>query len=381
MNETPLKVCYFGTYRAEYSRNRILIEGLRRNGVQVIECHERLWGGIEDRVETVQGGWKRLGFWWRLVTVYARLIRRYWQLGGAYDVLVVGYPGQLDVFLARILSWLHRKPLVWDIFMSIYLIALERGLDGKSRLGVVLLRRLEWLACRLPDQLIIDTAAYAAWFEETHGVPASRFGLIPTGADDRVFFPIPPSADKSDSFTVLYYGTFIPNHGVLTIVEAAALLADDPSIHFEMIGAGPDQAAAVALAQEKGLTNCTFAGWLEPKALRQRIADADLCLGVFGVTPQSLMTVQNKIYECLAMRKAVLTGEGPAVSKSFQHREYLYLCERKNPQALTEAIRVLRNDPELCQEMAAQGYARFVQSYGMGPLGKRALSILKRLDG
>lgn len=379
MTNTPLRVCYFGTYRAEYSRNRILIEGLRRNGVQVIECHERLWGGIEDRVETVQGGWKHPGFWWRVITVYARLIRSYWQLGRAYDVLVVGYPGQLDVFLARLLSWLHRKPLVWDIFMSIYLIALERGLDGKSRVGVGLLRRLEWLACRLPDQLIIDTPAYAAWFEETHGVPASRFGLVPTGADDRIFYPIPPSADKPDCITVLYYGTFIPNHGVLTIVEAAALLADDPSIHFEMIGDGPDRAAAMALAQEEELTNITFVGWLEPDQLRQRIADADLCLGVFGTTPQSLMTVQNKIYECLAMGKPVLTGDGPAVAENFRHREHLYFCERRNPTALAEAVRALCKDSELCQEMATQGYARFVQSYGLGPLGRRAVSILERL--
>jgi hypothetical protein len=29
INERPLRVCYFGTYRAEYSRNRIMIEGLR----------------------------------------------------------------------------------------------------------------------------------------------------------------------------------------------------------------------------------------------------------------------------------------------------------------------------------------------------------------
>lgn len=381
MKPLHLRVCYFGTYRPEYSRNRILIEGLRRNGVQIIECHEQLWGGIEDRVETVESGWKSPGFWWRVVTVYARLIRRWWQVRKTYDVLVVGYPGQLDVFLARLLTWLDRKPLVWDIFMSIYLIALERGLDSKSRAGVGLLRRLEWLACRLPDQLIIDTAAYAGWFEETHGVPAQRFGLVPTGADDRIFYPIPSSANRRKEFTVLYYGTFIPNHGVLTIVEAAALLADDTSICFELIGDGPDRAAAIAYVQEKKLTNLAFVGWLEPAFLRQRIADADLCLGVFGATPQSLMTVQNKIYECLAMGKPVLTGQGPAVTENFRHREHLYFCERQNPQALAEAIRVLHNDSELCQEIAVEGYACFVQSYGLGPLGKRSVLILERLDG
>ena len=42
MVEKRIKVCYFGTYRAAYSRNKIMIEGLRRNGVEVLECHETL---------------------------------------------------------------------------------------------------------------------------------------------------------------------------------------------------------------------------------------------------------------------------------------------------------------------------------------------------
>jgi hypothetical protein len=52
-----LRVCYFGTYRANYSRNQIMIEGLRRNGVEVVECHERLWHSLEDRVQVASGGW------------------------------------------------------------------------------------------------------------------------------------------------------------------------------------------------------------------------------------------------------------------------------------------------------------------------------------
>ena len=41
----PLRVCYFGTYRAEYSRNQILLEGLRRSGVEVVmgKCLITMW--------------------------------------------------------------------------------------------------------------------------------------------------------------------------------------------------------------------------------------------------------------------------------------------------------------------------------------------------
>ena len=58
VTDKKMRVCYFGTYRVRYSRNQIMIEGLRRNGVEVIECHEELWRGIEDRVEVASGGWK-----------------------------------------------------------------------------------------------------------------------------------------------------------------------------------------------------------------------------------------------------------------------------------------------------------------------------------
>ena len=62
MSESALRVCYFGAYRQNYSRNRIMIAGLRRNGVIVTECHETLWQGIEDRVNAVNGGLAKAGF-------------------------------------------------------------------------------------------------------------------------------------------------------------------------------------------------------------------------------------------------------------------------------------------------------------------------------
>jgi len=45
-----MRVCYFGTYDLNYSRNRILIEGLERNGIDVVECHVPLWQGTSDKV-------------------------------------------------------------------------------------------------------------------------------------------------------------------------------------------------------------------------------------------------------------------------------------------------------------------------------------------
>lgn len=378
MSDKPLRVCYFGTYRAEYSRNKIMIEGLRRNNVEVIECHETLWHGIEDRVQTTSGGWRRPSFWGRVLRAYLRLTWRYFQTPD-HELLIVGYPGQFDVYLARLLSWLRGKPLAWDIFMSIYLIALERDLEQRSPFTVQWIQRIERWALRLPDLLIHDTEVYAKWLSEIHGVDIHRFHLVPTGADDRIYQPTQQPRPEDGIFQVIYYGTFIPNHGVRYIIEAAQHLAEEEKIKFELIGDGPDRPEAEALARQYSLDNVHFAGWLEPQDLIQRAAQADICLGAFGTTPQSIMTVQNKIFEGLAMARPVISGDAPAIRQALEASEQIYLCGRADGQSLANAIRDLYQNPDLRQRLAQQGHQAFLENYSLAKIGARYAKHLHEL--
>lgn len=378
MNSEVRSVCYFGTYRSNYSRNQIMIEGLRRAGIEVIECHEPLWRGVEDRVQTTSGGWLKPSFWIRVLVTYCRLLHRYFEMGN-YQVLVVGYPGQFDVFLARLLSWLSRKPMVWDVFMSIYLIAVERGLKGQHALTVNILSIIERVALHLPNMLILDTPEYVNWFQEKYGVSPERFKLVPTGADDRIYHPLNSKIKPDSKFRVIYYGTFIPNHGVEYIVQAARILENERDVVFELVGRGPEKPHTVAYVKKYNLKNVSFMDWLNASELIQHVAKADVCLGAFGVTPQSLMTVQNKIYEGMAMRKPIITGESPALLQTFEHGEHLFLCARADPNSLAQAILTLKDDPDLRRHLAQTSYHLFRSQFSLTHLGECFASHLKLL--
>jgi glycosyltransferase involved in cell wall biosynthesis len=354
-----------------------MIERLRNNDVEVIECHERLWHGLEDREKVASGGWINPRFWWRVCTTYIRLLWHYHNVG-PYDVMIVGYPGQPDIILARLLSWLRGKPLVWDVLMSIYLIALERKLEKRSPLTVRLIRSLETLACRLPDLFILDTDSYASWFKQTYGIPTDRIRLVPLGADDRVFKPY--KLERTDNcFKCVYYGTYLPSHGVEYIVEAARLLSEEKNIQFDLIGHGPNRDKILALAQTYDLRNVNFIEWMNEDELVIRAASADILLGTFGTTPQALLTFQNKIYEGLAMAKPIITGDSPAMRQSLQHGEHIFLCKRADPQSLAEAILLLKDDPGLRERMSIQGNRFYHDNFDLSHTGQQWTAHLQSL--
>ncbi len=365
-----MKVCYFGTYRKTYKRNQIMIAGLRMAGVEVLECQASLWRGIEDRVSVAQGKWFSFDFVYRLGRAYLQLIWMYLRCP-EHDVVVLGYPGQLDVFLARILTWMRRKPLVLDVLMSLHLIAVERNLDRGSPRSIDLLRRLEWAALRIPDHLIQDTPAYVAWLGNAYGLRAERFSLVPLGAEERIFQPL-PVRPPDGVLRVVYYGTFTPNHRVAYILEAARLVRDDPGYQFDLIGEGPDLALAAAFIEKEGLqARVRLVGWLSQEELAAHMQQADVCLGAFGSTPQSLMTVHNKIYEGMAMRRVVVTGASPAVEAQFVSGIDLLTCDRQNPASLVEVLDRLRQNPSLAEQIARQGYEKFLDAV-LHPAGWRA---------
>ena len=375
-----MRVCYFGTFYEEYPRNAILMHGLRLNDVEVVTCHVPLWHGTADKVSLLQRRGHRVDVGLRAARAYATLL---WQARriGRVDALVVGYMGQLDMFPARLVAHRLGVPLVLDVFMSISLIVRQRGLVQPGDPMDRLVSWVERQACRLADMIWLDTPLYVDYFIERYRLPRERFRLIPTGADDRYFYPVAPASDRDERpFTVTYVGGYVPGHGVETIVHAAAQLRA-AGIHFEMIGEGQTRPQAERLARELGADNVTFEGWVDKTALAQRLTGTDVCLGVFGTQRQHLITVPNKVYEGLALAKPVVTARTPAVEQVFHDGRHLLMVPPEDPEALASAIRRLQRDPVLRAHLSAEGHRLYRERFTPAKLGALARAYLQELVG
>ena len=186
-----------------------------------------------------------------------------------------------------------------------------------------------------------------------------------------IFHPIPSTDQENNFFTILYFGTFIPNHKVEVIINAANLLKEHGKIRFELIGTGPDLDHCHNLVNILGLTNIVFIDWMPENELVYSLSSCDVCLGAFGTTPQSLMTIQNKIYIGLAMAKPVITGVSPAIQHVFTHGEEIFLCKRDDPNSLAELILFLYQNDDLRTRIANQGYQTFKNQFSVSSIGSK----------
>jgi hypothetical protein len=105
------------TWASPGAPTRILLDGLRSAGVEVVEVHADIWRGVEDKSRL--GSFDRFVYALRWIAAYPGLILRY-LAAPRHDAVVVAYLGQIDVVVLWPLARLRRVPVVWDMFIPLY---------------------------------------------------------------------------------------------------------------------------------------------------------------------------------------------------------------------------------------------------------------------
>jgi len=163
-----MTVCYFGDYDSEYSRNRVIIKGLKKNGVKVLICHSGLRG----------------------IKKYFRLWKLHKKTANKYDLLIVGFTSSSRGKLVLLAKLISRKTIVWDAFTSLYeALVLDRKLVSPKSLKAKYYWFLDWLCCKLADKILLDTNEHIKYFVDTFKIKREKFIKVLIGADDSIFYP------------------------------------------------------------------------------------------------------------------------------------------------------------------------------------------------
>ncbi len=261
-----------------------------------------------------------------------------------YDLIFVGFYGHL---ILQLLRPLIRTPLLFDAFLSTYdTLCFDRALFAPGSPMGRLAFRLDWSSIRRADRVLLDTEQHVDYFVETFKWPRSNFEVLPVGCDDTIYRPHLNSPARSP-LTVLSYSTFLSLHGIDVILHAASKLVGEPS-RIRLIGRGPAYDQMRTLADSLALANVTFSPPVHPIELAGKIADADICLGGhFNDSGKASRVIPGKIYQMLAVGRAVIAGNTPANRELLTHNQTAYLVPVSDADALAQAIHTLTHDHAL----------------------------------
>lgn len=290
-----------------------------------------------------------------------------------YDLIFVGFFGHALMYPA---GWLARAPILFDAFISAYdTLIFDREKAGPHSHLARLAYQVDQHGCLAAQHILLDTACHVDYFSTTFNIPAQKFNRVFVGCDEKVFYPRP--ATTQDKPVALFYGTFLPLHGLDIILQAAA---EVPAVQFRLIGEGPQLKAAKKLAVDLHLKNTTFLPSIPLEALPKEIAAADICLGGhFGGSQKAARVIAGKTFQYLAMGKAAIVAENPANRELLTHAVDAWFCPPNDAHTLALSIHTLCTDTPLRERMGRAGQHVFQTRASTAVLDEEIAQIVKAL--
>ena len=221
----------------------------------------------------------------------------------------------------------------------------------------------DWVNFKFSKYLLSDTQAHFEYWQTLFGPFLGKHFVLPVLADTSVYYPSAIEKNDDEKIKILFYGSFIPLHGVDIILNAFHMLEKE-NISFDatIIGTGQTYKSMKLLYKKLELKNVTMDGtFIKETDLATKIRETDIVLGIFGDSKKAQSVVPNKAYQALASKKTLITMQTQTLYEFFSDED-MVMCSN-TPQALANAIKTLILNPVLMKSYQCKGYEKFLSLY------------------
>ncbi len=200
---------------------------------------------------------------------------------------------------------------------------------------------------RLP---VIVPSRYMHGLFVANGFRQDRLRVLPLFTR---FEPEPSEAAPSDPPTILHVGRIEPEKGVVTMIDALALMADR-SWRAVIVGKGTDLERAKGAARESGIEDrIEFVGHCNPDELAARYRSSS-----FAVIPSLVAESFGLVgVEAMSFARAVIAFRSGGVTEWLDDGANGFLARHGDTAHLALLMRRLLDDPALCRRLGTAGAA------------------------
>ena len=193
------------------------------------------------------------------------------------------------------------------------------------------------------------------------GVPSEKIERVYNWVDLARFAPVCGDERRAhyglkDKFVVLFAGNMGRAQGLDSVVDAAALLRDQPDIVLALLGDGVERPRLIERAHRLDLSNLLFIDAVSEGQVAPYLGMADVLLATLGRAKHREAALPSKIQVYMASAKPLLVAAEGAAVQVVQHAGCGLVVPPDDPEALAKGVLRLRDmSPWARQELGQAG--------------------------
>ncbi|MEM7004584.1 MAG: glycosyltransferase family 4 protein [Pseudomonadota bacterium] len=248
------------------------------------------------------------------------------------------------------------------------------------------IRFLEWLegwAYRKADRVVALTDGFVPHISEKRG--RDDVLVIKNGVDLALFSGRGEGEATKAKFGLegrvlaAYVGTHGMAHGLDTILDAAALLRDEPGIGFLLVGDGAERARLEARCKALSLNNVRIAGQLPKEQMPAIWAATDISLILLRKSDTFKTVLPSKMFEAMAMKCPIVLGVEGEAKALLEAADAGISIEPENAEELANAVMRLCQNPDWAEDFGRRGRAHVEENFNRTVLAGNFIFLFRSL--
>jgi glycosyltransferase involved in cell wall biosynthesis len=265
--------------------------------------------------------------------------------------IIVSSPSPFPILPAAIWAKLYRARLVFEVRDVWPLTLVALGFMSRFHPLVVITRRVERFAYRRAD-VVASVLPAAVEHMAPLGLAPERFAYIPNGVALSDFDHAEPldlrlrEALPVGKFIVGHVGTMGPANALDSLLRAAAILREESSILFVLVGSGREKQRLKAEAERLRLSNVLFVDPVPRVQVPALLRACDALFVGFKRSPLYRLGISpNKMFDYMYSGRPVVSAV-TAANDPVAEADCGISVAAEDPQAIAAAVRRLRDMPE-----------------------------------
>ena len=312
-----------------------------------------------------KGTLRRMGFYtsYMLMAITGGLLSK-----KKYDIVFATSPPLFVGISGYVLSKLKRTNFVFDIRDLWPEAAVALGELSNQKI-IRFAEKIELFLYENSSAIVAVTEGFIKHISNL-GIESEKLYHIPNGTIPEIFDPsdIDINLKARLGLEGKFIVTFAGNHGIAqgldTIIESANQLQEHSDIVFFFIGEGPVKQSLIDLKEKYQLSNVIFHPQIPLDQIAKYINMSDILLVPLKKDEVFHTFIPSKMFDFMCCAKPIiLSVDGEACQILEDKAKAGKFVPPEDAVALSEAILLLRDNPELCSEYGRNGREFVLKEY------------------